>query len=393
VRGGRFLALLSLLGGWSASSLGAAEIVPSRAQSAPGRFEVAAVDPAAAQAVATVAEAAWRHLERPLALPPEFSSPVFVRLLPAEKSPRGGEPFEVVVEAGGVVSVWWRGGAAAAPGDLRRALVRGLLCRLAVATQGGAQAPTVPAWLEHGCVGWWETRAEAAQLDDWKQRAERMAPPALARLLDWPGGKPMTKEDATAALGLMIFLQAEAGRGGEWGALLRRLLAGMDPQAAVATCYSGRFFGVPARELWWQTGWHQARRTRSLPVLEAAESRRALGALARFVFAAPDLETDFVAPLGIVLTRRHEPLVAAELARRGVALGHLIPALHPFYRNAGLSLAEAWRQASADPRQVAARCAAFEQDWRDGVELETATEAALDAFEQRAHVAPSGPTG
>jgi hypothetical protein len=127
--------------------------------------------------------------------------------------------------------------------------------------------------------------------------------------------------------------------------------------------------------------------------MEAAESREALGVLARFVFAAPDLENDFVAPLGIVVARRHEPMVAAELARRAAALGHLIPALHPFYRNAGLSLAEVWSLAPTDVRQVAARCAVFEQDWRDGQELEAATKAALDAFEQRTGAARSRPTG
>lgn len=390
---GRAGVVLALLAGWAGINLGAGEVVPSRAQSAPGRFEVAAVDPSAAQAVASMAEVAWRHLERPLALPAEFSSPVFVRLLPAEKGAPGIDPFEVITEAGGVVSVWWKGDAAAVPGALRRALVRGLLSRLSVATRGGAHAPTVPAWLEHACVAWWETRADLAQLDAMKYRAARMPPPPLAELLDWPGGTEMPPDSVAAAMWLMTFLQAESGKGGEWPTLLRRLLAGMDPQAAVAESYPGRFFGVPVRELWWQTGWHHARRVRTLPVMEAAESREALGVLARFVFAAPDLENDFVAPLGIVVARRHEPMVAAELARRAAALGHLIPALHPFYRNAGLSLAEVWSLAPTDVRQVAARCAVFEQDWRDGQELEAATKAALDAFEQRTGAARSRPTG
>ena len=57
------------------------------------------------------------------------------------------------------------------------------------------------------------------------------------------------------------------------------------------------------------------------------------------------------------------------------ALNRVVPALHPFYRNAGLSLAEVFaRRASAE---------AFERDWRDATELDAATSAALDALEKR----------
>lgn len=351
--------------------------------SAPGRFEVAAVDGSAAHAVATMADAAWRHLERPLALPAAFSSPIMVRLLPAEPPSRSGaDPFQVNVEAGGIVSLWWRGGDATPARVLRRALVRGLLSRLAVAMHGSAVPPTVPAWLEHACVAWWETRADAAQLDAAKQWAARRTPPAIAALLDWKGGSGGEAGLAESSLWLLTFLQAESTRTGEWREFVRRLLAGMDPQAALATCYPGRFFGVPARELWWQTGWHHARRVRNLPAMEASESRAALAALVRFVFATPDGETDFVAPLGIVMMRRSEPLVAAELARRVAELRHLIPALHPFYRNAGLSLAEVWAAGPAEQAKLAELGAAFERDWSDAVELEAATNAALDALER-----------
>jgi hypothetical protein len=56
--------------------------------------------------------------------------------------------------------------------------------------------------------------------------------------------------------------------------------------------------------------------------------------------------------------------------------------LHPFYRNAGLALQEALaaRTTPAGKRERAS--AAFEQDWRDAVELETATRQALDALER-----------
>jgi hypothetical protein len=172
---------------------------------------------------------------------------------------------------------------------------------------------------------------------------------------------------------------------------LRRLLAGGDPQAMLAQCYPGRFHGVAARELWWQTGWHHARRVRTLPTQEAEESRRQLAGFARFVFAAGDGGNDQVLDLRTVLARRAEPLVAAEVARRAADLGRLVTAMHPFYRNAALSLAEAF--AAGDVRAREKACALFEQDWRDGRVLEETSAAILDRLEREAGSREAGPPG
>ncbi|MBM3854554.1 MAG: hypothetical protein FJ399_15625, partial [Verrucomicrobia bacterium] len=388
--GGRVLAWVAGAG-LAAGALEGADASPVIVRTAPGRFEIAAVDSAAAHYVAAAAEEGWRLLQGPLGLPPAYTSPVFVRLIP-QGTGAEGEPFRVIVEPGGVVSVWLRGGAV--PGDtLRRALVRGLLSRLGVAQAGGAAAPTVPRWLEHGCAKWWHTRAEAAQLDAAKQQAARMPPPGLAALLEWPRDGPEQPGLTVAALWLLTFLQGESGRAGEWPAFVRRLLAGGDAQAALAACYSGRFGGPESRELWWQTGWHQVRRVRVLPVLEAAESREQVGALARFVFRAAEGDDDAVVPLRTVLVRRGEPIVAAELARRAAELARLIPLLHPFYRNAGLTLAAAVAPGAKSAKRCEELCAAFEQDWRDGVDLEQASTAALEAWERRAKKAPAGSAG
>jgi hypothetical protein len=109
------------------------------------------------------------------------------------------------------------------------------------------------------------------------------------------------------------------------------------------------------------------------------------------VFAAPEGDGDVVVPLRAVLARRGEPLVGAELARRATELRHLIPALHPFYRNAGLSLADVFGAAGRVGEKSAALGATFEQDWRDAVEIEEATNAALDALERRP--VPAGAPG
>jgi hypothetical protein len=257
--------------------------------------------------------------------------------------------------------------------------VRGLLTRLGVAQRGASVNPA--AWLETACVAWWRSRADGAWLDEARYRAARMGPPPIAELLDGPAEAEPGADGAAAMFWLMGFLQAESGAAGEWAALVRRSLIGMDPQAAVAASYPGRFHGVAARELWWQTGWHHLRRVRVLPVQDAAESRWALEALARFVYAADEGEGDRIVPLTEALARAGETLVASDLARRLETLGALTPALHPFYLNAGLSLAEVFRAAGDGPDQAAGRVATFQRDLRDGQVLEDASRSALDALE------------
>lgn len=354
------------------AAFGMAAPAPVIFQSGPGRFEIAAIDPTAAKAVAAAADEAWRTLANPLALPDGFSSPVFVRLVPAPEW-KDAAAFRVTVEAGGVVAVrlGWREDTPDL--ILRRALIQGLLLRLAVAQHGVNERLAAPLWLEQACVGWWRTRAEAAQFDALKQESARAAAPALADLLGWQRGGGEPAEWMTGAVWLLNFLQTEGARAGEWPAFLRRVLGGDEPLAALAACYPGRFTGAAERELWWQTGWHHLRRGRSLPVLEAAEARAELEALMRFVVRREGKET--VATLAEVLAARGDAALQRELAQRATALQRLAGALHPFYRNAGLSL--------ADVLAGRAKLATFEQDWRDATELEAATTAALDALEWR----------
>ena len=120
---------------------GAAEAASVLIQSAPGRFEISAVDPTIAHRVADAAEEGWRLLAGPLALPDGFTSPVFVRIIPAVEM-LDAPPFGVTVEVGGIVSVRLRADAAAS--IARRALVQALLMRLAVAQHGINERLTVP---------------------------------------------------------------------------------------------------------------------------------------------------------------------------------------------------------------------------------------------------------
>lgn len=348
-------------------------------QTAPGRFEIAAGNADEARAITAAADEAWRTLAAPLALPEAFTSPVFLRTVGAAEW-REPAPFRTIVEAGGVVSVRIRSPGAALDRLARRAIVQGLLMRLAVAHHGVHERIAAPLWLEHAAVWWWETRADGAQLDAIKQQSEPLTPPTATALLRWQRGEPETVEQSAGAFWLLAFLQAEAAAG-EWRALLRRMLAGEDALAALALTFPGRFNHEDERELWWTTGFHHVRRARTLPALRAAESRWELERFTRFVMTTE--EQDAIPPLRVVMARSDEMFVDADLQRRATELNRLLPALHPFYRNAGLSLAEllAARAASAAKRERL--CAAFERDWHDAVELEAAAVAALDALERR----------
>jgi hypothetical protein len=350
-------------------------------QNTTGRFEVAAVDASLAHGVSAAAEEGWRLLSGPLGLPDTFSSPIFVRATPlAPGVVADNAPFRVTVEVGGIVSVRLRADLATER-VVRHALVQGLLMRMAVARHGVEARLTSPRWLEHACIGWWQAHGSAVQLDGLKHETAKHPPPSLEALLLWPHGGPEPRNSA-AAVWLLTFLQAESGRAREWPTFLLRLLSGDDPLIALVESYPGRFGLVEDRELWWRTGYHHVRRVRMLPALDAADSRAALGALARFVFAGPDDETDRVVPVRDLMARSREPVVAAELVRRSDELAKLTPTLHPFYRNAGLSLAEIFAARSADRRRLDKACADFEQDWRDAMEIETVTTSALDRIER-----------
>lgn len=363
------------------------EPAPVLFQSGRGRFEIASIDVVAGRTVTGLAEDAWRFLAGPLGLPDAFSSPVMVRLVPQGET-SGLAPFHTVVEAGGIVSVMIDWGDRTQESFVQRALVQALLLRLAVAHHGVNERLAAPLWLEHGCVGWWQTRADAARFDALKQESVRLVPPGLTELLEWRRGMAEPRARVAGSVWLLTFLQSESGRAGVWPGVLKRLLSGDEPTSVVTAAFAPHFADGGDRELWWRTGWHQLRRVRSLPMPEAAESRTELAVLARFVFARD--ETDEVLPLQTILAHAGEPIVEAELKHRAAELRRLLSSLHPFYRNAGLSLAEVLDAGRLKPKQQAARVAAFDQDWRDAMELEAETTAALDALEKKLGVGVTG---
>jgi hypothetical protein len=348
-------------------------------QTGPGRFEIAAVDAGAAKVATAAAEEAWRMMTEPLGLPEWFSTPILVRVVPGEEW-REAAAFRVVAEPGAIVSLRVNANYLADVHILRRALVQSLLLRLAVAQHGVSDRIVTPLWLELAGENWWETHADPAQLDALKQASETAGTSGLAELLRWQRGgeEPFAKRQSAAWL--LRFLVAESSKADEWPALLRRLLGGEEPLVALAGAFPNRFADATERELWWQTGYQQLRRTRTLPVLEIEESRERLQTLARFLAASGD--GDRVVPWREVLAHGREPFVRAELNRRLSELNRLLPALHPFYRNAGLALADVFAGAGSSGQRSSELGARFEADWTEAEELRAASTQALDALER-----------
>jgi len=370
------LVTLLLVGAASVPVRGA-DVVPVNVRTAPGQFDIAAQDATVAHAVSAIADETWRGLAGLLDLPPAFSSPVFVRVIDART---GGEPFGALAEPGGIASVWIDVTACNQPGLVRRALTRGLLLRLGIAARGAEAMQSVPRWLEAGCALWVDTRVSPARLDAIKFETLSLPPPALGAILN---DAPVLASAAgqAAAFWLLTFLHGEATGQREWPLFLQRVLSGVRGDEALLAAYPGRFLNVRERELWWQTGWHHVRRVRTFPTMTSDDSAREIDLLARFVFAPA--QGDVVVPLRTMLANANDGIVAGEFERRAAELRRIAPVLHPFYRNAGLSLLEAFAQARAElPERRDALVAAFEADWRDAVELAAATKSVLDALEQ-----------
>jgi hypothetical protein len=344
---------------------------------AAGQFEIASVDAGAARRTMDEAAAAWRWLAGPLGLPAGFPSAILVRLVPAAEWGESA-PFRVFAEPGGVVSLRVRWSEMTAELYLRRALVQALLVRSAVALHGAKPELAAPLWLEQAGVQWWRTREEPAQLDALVQESAALAPPPLAAVLTRERGDVEPRTLTVGAAWLLTWLQAESGPAGEWPALRARLLGGAEPLAALAASFPGRFADAAERELWWQTGWHHVRRLPTQAALGSAESRRRLADLERCVLSVGGEDTRV--PLRFVLRRSEDAAVAALLAARVNELQRILPALHPFYRNAGLALADCIGGGAAKPEVIDARCEALAREWRDAVELETTAREALDAL-------------
>jgi len=346
----------------------------------PGQFEIITLDAEGAQEALGMGQAVWSALEGPLALPVAFPTPVTVRMVPVENW-KEAEPVLVAVEPGGLVTAWvkWEPGGSE---DLRRAMVRGLIMKRAVAWHGVAGKLTVPWWLEQASVAACEMVQQPAMTDAWQQDSAKITRvPALELLLSWERGQAASHERDCASVWLLAHLRAEAGARGRWEQWLRPVMGGADPVTTLQGVYGAAWKGGVTRELWWQTGFHHQRRARAVPMMTLEDTRAWLSELSRWVVREKGRET--VLALEQLDAVRGVTWVKAALEDRANHLQGRLGVVHPFYMNAAISLGR-YYEALAKGKTKAAETAReeFFQDAQDGRDLEDAVEAALGRMEK-----------
>lgn len=343
-----------------------------------GQFEIIVAAVEDAQPALALGRSVWGALSGPLGLPAEgFSSPVSVRLVPAEQ---WSEPavFTTTVEPGGRVSVRVRWAADVDPVIVRRAFVQGVILRQAVAWHGASPKLTVPLWLEQACTAWSQVRERPAMLDAFQHESAGIpvAPPLRALIL-WERGGVESRGWELASLWLFMHLQAEPGEAWRWGTWLRGVTGGAEALDTLPRTYAGLWTDAAAMELWWQTGFHHQRRVRVLPVMTAEASRAWLADRSRWLAGRDGREV--VLALSELEGLRKEPWVRAELEARGRQTQSVLGVIHPYYANTAISLGRLYEAAAkGSEKQFKEALEAFKRDALDGRELEDEVGAMLD---------------
>jgi len=218
-------------------------------------------------------------------------------------------------------------------------------------------------------------------LDAMQQESAHLKPPLLETVLHGERGTGESRERELAAFWLFQHLQSEAGGDTRrWGGWLRAILGGAEPMQALQPAF-GRAWKDPAeRELWWQVGFYNESRNAVLPLLSMEETRNWLADRCRWLVLRSGYEQ--VLSLDDLWAFRKEPWVKTGLAKRAEQLQNQLARLHPFYRNAAISMGRMYQAAvKGDEKEFKAAQAALSQDAVDGRELENETGAALDALE------------
>lgn len=314
-----------------------------------GRFLVIAPAGGEGQSLARLSEVAWTVWRDPLGLPAYFTAPITVRLVTGTWSfPE--RDWKVLGEAGGVVTLWIRGGGEPNVAQRRRwltALAEGALYRRAVWL--GVELPrlTVPRWLAIAAAEAALIHENPALLDAWQQEVVRGGRlPSLRWTLTGalsPTAQVELVEDTSqrlAAYGAWRWLQQESARSSAWGTFVADLLGGVAPGAALVRAYGPLLGRTEAAEieLAWQVGVAAAARARTLPLLGAAESRARLFDLDRLAVREATGGNERVVLLSELWAERNDDWVISqrEVRLRWLTSNH--PRIHPFYRNAAGSL-------------------------------------------------------
>jgi hypothetical protein len=160
------------------------------------------------------------------------------------------------------------------------------------------------------------------------------------------------------------------------------LLEGVSPGLALVRGYEPRFAAAEARdiELAWQVGAAAQAALRTVPTWPAAESRRRLEQAARVTVRPLAGETEEAKELAELWAERGDPLLTSVRRARLAWLTAQVGAVHPFYRNAAVSLGRAWQAMErGDEKAWTVAVAEWRGDLATGRELEDASTRLLDA--------------
>lgn len=357
-----------------------------------GRFDVVALPGPEGVRLGELAKLAWEEWMSDLGLPSRLATGITVRLTPAEQWGFAEPHWRVVVEPGGIVSVWLKLGAETGTERERRwlaGLADGAMRRLAVLTGAEVAEPRAPAWLAVAAAEAVLVAEQPSMLDAWQARmAAAESTPRIRDLLYWadsqgPDGDGVKRD---GAYGLWLWLREDGARSQAWGRFCRALLGGEAPGAALAREH-GRLAKPPAEakewDLSWETNLTRLVRARTTPLLDAGESRRWLERLARIVVVDTQgggLEVALAS--GGDWSTRGEGWLRGERTARARLLLAEFQRLHPFYRNAAGSLGRAWNALEAGDEAGWRRAEAeWRADMADGAELEAVSKRVLDAVE------------
>lgn len=357
-----------------------------------GRFDVVALPGPDGVRLAELAKLAWAEWMTELGLPSRLLTGITVRLTPAEQWGFAEPHWRVVVEPGGIVSVWLKAGDETGTERDRRwlaGLADGAMRRLAVLTGVEVAEPRAPAWLTVAAAEAVLVAEQPSMLDAWQARMVGAgSAPTLRDLLYWADsqGPDADERRRDGAYGLWLWLREEGVRSQAWGRFVRALLGGEAPGAALAREH-GRLARPPSEakewDLSWETNLTRLVRARTTPLLDAGESRRWLERLARIVVVDTQGAGGEVALVaGGDWETRGDVWLTEERAARARLLLAEFGRMHPFYRNAAGSLGRAWSALAAGDEAGWRRAEAeWRADMADGAEMEEASRRALDAAE------------
>lgn len=275
-------------------------------------------------------------------IPPRFARPVVVQLMPPEAMP-GGPPYLISSGPRGGVTIAITWNSETSFEITCEALARGFLRQLGATWKPLPERTGYdpPDWLELGFSLLLEARLRGHLPDYFARLARQRSPRPLADIVGARGPYGTQARDlALDAYWLLRFLRREAGNRRTYQRMLTETMLGKDGYVAILEHYRGHFSDRASLELWWAVGFNDLVRGRQRLVSSPAESRLTVQRLAELT-PSWDGITRRVDLAALTHLREREEVREA-LRQRRLDANLALPQINPVYRNALISLIEAY---------------------------------------------------